>query len=347
MKPLNQQQISILDASVKSVLHHFQFESLHNKRIFLTGGTGFFGVWLLTILRALQQLGVYCDVCILSRNPKLFLIRYPQFRNQSEISFFTGDIRDFTFPRAHFDYLIHAATDTSMSAHSNPLKMFDDIVIGTRQIMHFAQKCNVKRMLLISSGAVYGAQPGEMTHQPDDSVTACSTLIPTSAYGEGKRVMELLGTMIHSCTGIESVIARCYTFCGPCLPMDQHFAIGNFIRDALFGEEIKVKGDGTAIRSYLFGADLAVWLFTLIIKGDSGSSYNVGSDTPISIRDLATLVRDLLAPDKPIRVLGNSNIATIGGNSYVPSISRARGLGCQPWTSLENAIKLSGKYWHS
>jgi dTDP-glucose 4,6-dehydratase len=340
-------QVSILDASIAAVLPRLDLRSLAGQRLFITGGTGFFGLWLLSVLRALHEQAVSVEVCVLSRDPAAFLSHHPHFRDQSWLSFIAGNVRDFQIPERQFDLLLHAATETSMAAHAAPNQMFDDIVFGTRQVLHLAQLGGVRRMLLISSGAVYGPQLPSLTHQPDDSQLACSPLLPGSAYGEGKRVMELMGAMLQQSTGIESITARCFTFCGPGLPLDGHFAIGNFVCDALFGEQIIVQGDGSPMRSYLHGADLAVWLLYMLINGQAGESYNVGSDEALSIRDLALRVRDLLAPGKPVRFLGRDETGLLVRQRYVPAITRARALGCTPWTSLEESLRLTAEYWRS
>ncbi len=342
---LSPRQVRILNASIAAVLPRLDLRSIGGQRLFITGGTGFFGLWLLSALRVLHGQAVSVEVCVLSRDPAGFLSRHPQFYDQSWLSFISGNFRDFQIPDRQFDLLLHAATETTMSAHANPTRMFDNIVLGTRHVLDLAQRCGVRRMLLISSGAVYGPQPAVLTHQPDDSQMACNSLLPGSAYGEGKRVMELMGVMLQHSIGIESIIARCFAFCGPGLPLNGHFAIGNFVRDALFGEQITVQGDGSPMRSYLYGADLAVWLLYLLINGKAGESYNVGSDEALSIKDLALRVRDVLAPDKPVKVLQEDLTVPLVRQRYVPAISRARALGCAPWTSLDESLRLSADFW--
>jgi nucleoside-diphosphate-sugar epimerase len=330
-------QRDVLAAGVRAVLPHLDAAPLVGQRLFITGGTGFFGLWLLSTLKELGSV----PTCVLSRDPEAFLARHPQFRDQPWLSFAPGNVRDFEFPPGDFDLLIHAATETSASAHAAAGQMFDDIVQGSRRVLAFARQAGVQRVLLTSSGAVYGPQPAELTHQPDDSALACSTLNPTSAYGEGKRVMEMLGTL----SGLPCVTARCFAFSGPGLPIDGHFALGNFVRDALQAEAITVGGDGTPLRSYLHGADLAVWLLTLLTQGEAGTAYNVGSDEAVSIAELATRVRDTLAPGKPVRVMQQAPIAGMQARQrYVPGVARARSLGLAPWTPLSDSIRAMAQY---
>jgi dTDP-glucose 4,6-dehydratase len=342
LSKLSPNQISILDASIAAVLPHLDLRKLNGQRLFITGGTGFFGLWLLTALRNLNALGIHVEVCVLSRNPEVFVAHNPQFANRPWLNFIAGDVRDFPIPKKEFDLLLHAATETSMVAHADGIKMFNDIFLGTQQVMEFAQTCGVSRMLLISSGAVYGAQPFDLTHQPDASQLACDPLLVSSAYGEGKRAMELLGVLLQKNSSIASVSARCFTFCGPGLPLNAHFAIGNFIHDALFNQHITVQGDGSPIRSYLFSADLAVWLLFLLIEGEAGKSYNVGSEEAISIKGLAMKVRDVLAPHKKVQTLQNQETKT--PQSYVPATSRAKALGCQQWTTLEDSLRQTARF---
>lgn len=125
---------------------------------------------------------------------------------------------------------------------------------------------------------------------------------------------------------------------GQDLPLKAHFAIGNFIRDAVCSEQITVSGDGTALRTYLDQSDLAYWLWTLMFEGLDGQTYNIGSDRVISMSELACLVRDLLAQDKPIRILGEAD-PIASRNRYIPCIEKIYTLhGLRPRVTLENAI---------
>jgi dTDP-glucose 4,6-dehydratase len=340
-----ERQREIIDLGLTAALSHFDAELLAGKNIFITGGTGFFGLWLLSAIDRLNLLGAEIRATVLSREPARFLHRHPHWQAQSWLTFHRGNVRDFSFPANHYDLLIHAATDTSVAAHARPLDIFTDIVDGTRHVLDFAAQAGVKRVLLTSSGAVYGPQPADVTHIREDARFACPPESVASAYGEGKRAMELLGTLYHANHGIEPVIARCFAFVGPGLTLDGHFAIGNFIHDALYAEAIKVNGDGTPLRSYLYGADLAVWLLTLLAVGKPAYPYNVGSDQAISIAELAESVKDLLAPEKTCQIQLQRDVDA-PRHRYVPAIDRSRNeLKLDAWTPLRQAIEWTADYY--
>jgi dTDP-glucose 4,6-dehydratase len=166
---------------------------------------------------------------------------------------------------------------------------------------------------------------------------------PNSAYGEGKRVGELLCSIAHKEHGLETTIARCFAFVGPHLPLDAHFAIGNFIRDAMRGDPIQVK-DGTPYRSYLYAADLAVWLWTILFKGAVRRPYNVGSDQEITISDLAQTVLTTLNGSIPPLSATTLNFKSPASH-YVPSVDRVQSeLGLRPLIPLEGAIRRAAEF---
>jgi dTDP-glucose 4,6-dehydratase len=324
------------------------WEEARGRRFFITGGTGFFGSWLVeTFCHINRRLGLNATVVILTRNAERFAAKCPHLMNELFLEFQAGDVRSFAFPDGPFDYVLHAATDTSAKvAAESPDEIFSTIVDGTRRVLQFAEARGVGKFLLTSSGAVYGKQPPELTHVPETYSGAPDVLDPASSYAEGKRSAELL-CALHSQRGtLECKIARCWAFCGPHLPLDQHFAIGNFIGDALAKRPIKIRGDGTARRSYLYAADLAAWLWAILFRAPKLRPYNVGGESDVSILELARKTVTVLGSELPIDVLEDPQPGSLPAR-YVPDISRAqRELGLRPTIDLPEMIVRTAR-WYS
>jgi len=315
-----------LSVDLNHILEHTHnlWEGLRGERIFITGGTGFFGCWLLeSLLWAVDRLDLNCRATILSRSPDVFRMKAPHLAGHEAVSVIQGDVCTFEFPAGTFSQVIHAATESSARLNvENPLQMLGTIVEGTRHTLEFAKTCGAQSFLLTSSGAVYGRQPAGMTHISEEYIGAPDPLDPKSAYGEGKRVAEYL-CALYADTHLKPKIARCFAFVGPYLPLDIHFAIGNFIRDALHGGPIIVKGDGTPQRSYLYAADLAIWLWTILFRGQTLRPYNVGSEESVSIAETALGVSRSVSPEIPVEIRGIAN-PSLPVEQYVPSTRRAR-----------------------
>jgi nucleoside-diphosphate-sugar epimerase len=335
-------------ADLNLILEHTEdlWSEMRGQRLFLTGGTGFFGCWLVeSFCHVNRELALGAQVTILSRDPAKFRVKCPHLANDASITLHSGDVRNFDFPAGEFSHVIHAATETTATpGQSDPLATLSTILAGTERTLEFALNCGARKLLLTSSGAVYGRQPAEMTHVPETYSGGPDPTDPASDYGEGKRAAEVMCALYQksaAANGVhfEAKIARCWAFCGPHLPLDAHFAIGNFIGDAIAGRPISIGGDGTPRRSYLYAADLAIWLWAILFRGPALVPINVGSAHDVSIRELAEAVAATLAPGTPIHIAKQA-VAGALPPRYVPSVQRAEALlGLRPLVSLEEAIQ--------
>ena len=338
--PLPSPDCPAVQGRLAALLEHVDTRGLEGQRLFITGGTGFFGYWLLSLCQLLHRRGVDLRVSVLSRSPAAFLACAPFFADAPWLGWVEGNVKDFGPPGAA-DLLIHAATDTNAAAHRHPLAIMDDVLLGTRHTLGRALEAGVRRALYVSSGAVYGPQPAHVERIVEDAGLACDATHPSSAYGEAKRAAEQWCLQFGLAHDVPIPIARCFAFAGPALPLDGHFAIGNFIGDALAGRDIHVNGDGRPLRSYLYGADLALWLLRILLDGQHGRPYNVGSDQAVSIAGLAGQVRDVLAPGAAVRIAGEPDEKALRSR-YVPAIDRARReLALDAWTPLAQAIRFT------
>lgn len=325
------------------------WEELRDKRIFITGGTGFFGCWLLeSFAWANDHLGLNATAIVLTRNPESFAKKAPHLASHPSIQFHKGDVRDFSSPEGTFSHIIHAATEANAKLNDEfPLTMLDIILQGTRRTLDFSVQCGAKKFLLTSSGAVYGKQPPALTHIPENYNGAPGTMDPAYTYGEGKRLAELLCAVYAKEHGLETKIARCFAFVGPYMSLGMHFAIGNFIRDAMRGGPIIVKGDGSPYRSYLYAADLSVWLWTILCKGQSCEPYNVGSGRDLTIAELAEAVAECFTPRPSVHV-SKAMDPEEPRQRYVPSVEKAKqALGLDQGVSLRDAINKTASFFNA
>jgi dTDP-glucose 4,6-dehydratase len=305
-----------------------EMADLRGQRIFITGGTGFFGKWLLGALtHANAELGLGLQLTVLSRDPLAFRRLHPHVEGVSGLNFVKGHVADFTLPQPAFDFILHAATDTTaFTTEAEERERSRAIVAGTRRMLEFAQLSQARRLLNLSSGAVYGTFASQPSGAREDDYDQAQPLTP---YAVAKREAEQL----CADSGIDFVTARAFAFLGPYLPLDAHFAAGNFLRDARRGGPILVRGDGTALRSYLYPADLVVWLLRILLRGQKARAYNVGSDEVVSTAQLARRMASLVEPAPEVIV---QSVQPQGPqNIYLPDLARAR---CE--LNLEVAIPL-------
>ncbi|WP_288333092.1 NAD(P)-dependent oxidoreductase [uncultured Cloacibacillus sp.] len=314
------------------------WECLRDSRILITGGTGYYGKWFLkSFLYINEALSLNAHISVISRSPELFLKKYPEFAEQNSISFIQSDVRNLDTPYGRFDYLIHAATDVATNQEKDaPDEMLAVARYGTERILKYAKQVGVKKLLLTSSGAVYGIQPPDLDNMPETYQG-----MPTTIYGKAKKISENL--CLES--DINCTIARCYASVGPWLKLDIQYAVGNFILNLLNDEPIKIKSDGRPLRSYIYIADLMIWLWTILLNGDNKQIYNVGGNKAISIKTLANLVASVSNKNLTVLVQGQDNINLLPPR-YVPDTSKAMArLGLKYNYTLNTGIQRTIE-WH-
>ncbi|MBS0660050.1 MAG: NAD(P)-dependent oxidoreductase [Verrucomicrobia bacterium] len=318
-----------------------QWESLRGKTVFVTGASGFFGQWLLHSYFAISdELGLQGKLIALTREAAAFRKRLGALSNRRDLRVVEGRCSDFAFPEQSADLLIHAAIE-----YAPPWRLFEEAFLGTRRILEYARQSRCERLLYLSSGAAYGPQPPELSAMAETWSGAPSTVLAESAYGEAKRAGELMCAAVRAEGGPDYTIARCFAFLGPFQRLDVPAAITSFISDALAHRPIRIAGDGTPLRTYLYAADLTIWLWRMLLEGRSGALYNVGGATPVSIRELAECVAQAVRPGLPVEIAQKQPRPGLPAR-YVPDVSLARAeLGLEAWVELDDAVQRTIR-WH-
>jgi dTDP-glucose 4,6-dehydratase len=312
-------------------------------RFFLTGATGFVGSWILEALTAVRDARrLPLSATVLTRDPEAFRGRLPHLANHAAVRVLSGDVRTFALPEESYDFAIHGAFDSSRQVGAAETR--STILDGTARCLELAKRAGVRRFLFVSSGAVYGRQPPEVIGSEEPSAESSGLSGNRTEYGQAKYEAERATLSAARAAGIDATVARGFAFVGPRIPLDAHFAVGNFLGDALAGRPIRVRGDGTPVRSYLYASDLAVWLLTILLRGRPGKVYNVGSEHAVTVAALARLVADVVSPG--LRVDIASSPSGLPPDRYVPSTGLARAeLGLVETIGLPEAIARTAAWY--
>lgn len=331
---LNSTQIYFKNPNQINLLLLDLVNSLSNKKIFLTGGTGFFGQNIISAIQKInEELEKPIRVTVLTRK----LSNY-KFSPDSNIDLVEGDIYSKISLKNDFDFLINAAVPTYTELNSNPDKdLIKQIILSTNNIIEWANLNPSIKVLHTSSGAVYTGLKEKIYFEEN---YADLKIYPNmTAYAIGKIESEKL---FHDIANFHFTIARCFAFTGSFLPLEHSFAVGNFIRDIINKQDIIIKGNGLSQRSYLHTSDLVLWLLTLLSKAKANSTYNLGSDQAITIKDLAELTVKICKSKSQIKILNEEKNQSI----YIPSIDKARkDFSLDVFNDLETSIFKTYQYY--
>lgn len=322
----------------------YLWKNLKNNNIFFTGCTGFFGYWILkTFTTANKKFKLNSKGYVLTREKKFKKSKIYKLCNDKSLFFCYGDIRNFKFPKKKFKYIIHGATTSAQETFlkQDPTEKANIIIDGTKNIIQFAKKSSCKKILYLSSGAVYGNQSVKIKKINETSSSAPITSdrnYDLNVLGTTKRAAELYLFLNSQKKYFEASVARCFSFIGPLIPLNVHYAIGNFLRNSINNETIKIKGDGKAIRSYMYVTDLTIWLYHILFKGKDSQIYNVGSEEKVSILELAKMIKKISKNQKKIIIKRSKHSSN--KSLYVPSTKKIRDeLKVKQKVYLKSAIK--------
>jgi dTDP-glucose 4,6-dehydratase len=320
------------------------FDQLDGSRILLTGGSGFVGKWMLQTAKIVQEnSATKIEIVVPTRRLAADHVQTAIAINCPNVSWVVGDFLGDHLDLGQIDMIIHTATPASARLNAeNPAEMLRINVDAMESVLRYASEN--KPLLFTSSGAVYGAQPQSVSHIAEGNVEPNPPSEQLNAYAQGKQIAERMCREARSSGQCSPIIARLFAFGGEYLPRDTHFAIGNFIQNALDRQPIAIQGDGRARRSYLYGADMATWLWSaLAYDGDkNATAFHIGSEHSVSILELAQAVATVsgeLLNYVPEITVAKTIDPSEPIHQYVPANSGTRkSLQVSEWTSLNDCI---------
>jgi nucleoside-diphosphate-sugar epimerase len=305
----------------------------------VTGGTGFLGTWIAEMVAALNdeyRLGTTID--LYARNVNDWAKNYPHLSKRSDIRLKAQDVRSpFEFAR-NTNFVVHAAGIPNNRVHSSdPLRVYQTTVSGINNALEAASQLdNLTRFLNVSSCLVSGPlnRSGPLT-ETNYFPMPCGQL--HTVYAEAKRAAENLAAIYRSQFRMPVSTIRPFTFAGPYQELDRPWALNTFLRDVLTGCDIRIHGDGSARRSYLYGSDVAWWTLAALVNGADGATYNVGSPTAVTHLELVKLIGEHISP-KPRVLLNTLPLKQMQDDLYPDVSFTQKNLGVTQTCSLEKIV---------
>jgi len=304
----HQQDLDDILNSSGSALKYF-----NDQKITIFGGTGFIGKWLVfALIEANIQLSLGIRLELVTTNVSRANSIFGHL-NHKLLNII--DFQNYKRKSGYSNYIFHGATPTTNSEKSILASNNTPVIIADEIVKIAKLNRNKPTVLHLNSGAIYGEQSLTNINQEE---TLNVGLNPSNVYTKTKLEID----DIFNCASKEDLIIykspRLYAFAGPHLPLEEHFAIGNFVSSAFKGKPINIHGNPNTKRSYLYPSDLVHCLLQLSVS-DSNKIVNIGSDIPVSMLSLA---------EKVSTIVGNVPIIQSGEDkepsNYVPSITNLR-----------------------
>jgi dTDP-glucose 4,6-dehydratase len=271
-----------------------ELDGLAGSSLLLTGGTGFLGRSLVESVLRFNEVspGPPCVMTLPTRRPDLLRSRYGEQVEAGEVVVVEWAEGHAIDPPEHgWDYVIHGAATTDPARfREDPVASLRDTVGMAASIAEVARTSGAKRVVLISSGAVYGDQRTDVAAIPETYVAGPMPATPARTYAEAKRLSE----MFFGITGLDLGVARVFSVVGPYQDLAAAFAVPDLIRQAAGDGVLRLTSDGQARRSFCYTTDLSAILFKLLLGEPRHTVYNVGCrEGTASIAEVAHTIAEI------------------------------------------------------
>ena len=325
----------------------YDWQSLSNKTILITGAGGFMGSYLVkTFLYANQRFDLSLTMVCVVRNKKSLIERLDSCLKFSNLLVFEQDMSlplKKNFPGA--DILIHAASKASPKYYgTDPVGTLAANISGTMNLLNFYQSNNIEKFIYISSGEVYGELADKDSEIKEDKYGYLDPVNVRSCYGESKRMSENICISFTHQYGIDTRIVRPFHTYGPGLSPSDGRVFADFIHAAANGNDIRMTSDGSARRPFCYISDAVEGILHILFYGEQGNAYNLANpEGETSIKDLAKIVADV-RPELDINVVSapqGDNYLKSPVSRQIVNIEKLKLLGWHPKVSVKDGFSRS------
>jgi nucleoside-diphosphate-sugar epimerase len=315
------------------------------KTVLISGANGFLAAYMVETMCFLQLKGIVKSIRILAlvRNIEKAKKRFSQYAKFANLFFIVQDVCDPIKINEKVDFIIHAASQASPKFYGiDPVGTLSANVLGTINLLKFAQTQTVESFLYFSSSEVYGVVDESIIPTKENEF---GTLDPTdvrSCYAESKRMGENICVSYFYQHSIPTKIVRPFHTYGPGMDLNDGRVYADFVSNILGNKDIIMKSDGLAMRAFCYLTDAAIGFFKVLLDGKNGEAYNVGNpNCESSIVDLAQLLVNMF-PKKNLQLIKTEQT----NNNYIksmvlrnsPEISKMNKLGWFPKTNLKDGF---------
>ena len=248
-------------------------------KIFITGGGGFVGRYLAKyLLEKKFEVTIFDDLSNCTQE---------MIGSIGNVNFVKGDIRDYELLKKsmrNHELVIHLAAKTSVSdSNENQENVIDVNVKGSHNVLKSCNNCNISKIIIISSAAVYGDGLESKPHDEDTSTN------PVSVYGKSKLEMENTVKEFSRTSNLDSIIFRLFNVYGEGQSDAYAGVIKKFVNCAVQNKPVLIYGKGDQTRDFIHVNDVIEYIVRAIknIEWKKGEIYNIGTGKSISIKQLA------------------------------------------------------------
>lgn len=337
----------VLEDDLKTIIaEDLSWEKLKNKTVMITGASGMVGSYMLYVLLMLndeKHYGIKVDAVMRNVN------KLPEeIRNREDVDVVVADVTKDIPDVGDIDYIIHAASPASpLIMQNQPVETIAANTIGTFKTLELAKEKNAEGYLFISSREIYGQPDEGQEFFYENTYGFVDQLNPRSCYSEGKKAAETMCVCFHEEYGLNTKIARLAHTYGPGMSIYDGRVQADFLKNVYHNEDIVLKSEGTAVRTYTYIADAIAGMYRILLDSED-IVYNIGNEAgKVSIRDLAEILVSIY-PERGLKLVFDiPEGGTKGTAPYtlgILSSEKLRKLGWNPKYSVKDGFKRTLEY---